>query len=164
MKKTTIYTRKRAHAQPKMHPVKRRAIEQTKKSVQASTDAAFQDQIRTVKIKMFLMDDGEDATELLSILAVVIGSPAQAGAAMGWYDTQPWVRQLHGSLRIIQDMCLQGYRWQSQYAPALNRACELAGEDHPGLSVPVFVQAWLDANLMSTMVLEHRVDRTAVLS
>ena len=163
MKKTTSWGRKLARRPRPEHPIMTMARKQHAQAVRRSSDAEFQSQITTVKIKMLMAEDGEDATELLSLLAVVIGSPAQAGAAAGMYD-QPWVRQLHGALRSIQDMCLHGYRWQSRYALPLTRACEIAGQDQPEVSVDVFMAAWLDACLMSEMILAHTVDAEAVLA
>lgn len=163
MKKTTPYTRSRAHQPAPEHPMMTRARVHAARAVRKSCDAELQSQITTVKIKMLMTPDGEDATELLSILAIVIGAPAQAGAGAGLYN-QPWVRQLHGALRAIQDMCLHGYRWQSRYALPLTRACEIAGEDRPSVSVDVFFKAWVDASLMSQMILSHTIDDVAVLA
>jgi hypothetical protein len=163
MKKTTPYARALARKPAPPHPLVALAKKQTALSARRATDANFQRQIIEVKIKMLMMEEGEDATELLSILAVVIGTPAQAGAASGLYS-EPWVRQLHGALRAIQDMCLHGYTWQRRYAMPLNRACEIAGQDQPAVSVPVFTQAWADAALMSEMILLHQLDDSAVLA
>ena len=163
MKKTTPWGRKLARRPAPEHPIMTQARKEAAKSVQRATDDAFQSQITTVKIKMLMAEDGEDATEMLAILATVIGAPAQAGAAVGLYN-QPWVRQLHGALRSIQDMCLHGYRWQSRYALPLTRACELASQNQPAVTPEVFLQAWLDASLMTEMILAHTVDKEAVLA
>ena len=163
MKKTTPWGRQLARRPAPEHPFIRLARKQHAQAVRRSSDAEFQSQIVTVKIKMLMAEDGEDATELLSLLAVVIGAPAQAGAAAGMYE-QPWVRQLHGALRSIQDMCMHGYTWQSRYALPLTRACEIAGQDQPAVSPEVFLQAWLDAALMSEMILAHQIDEQAVLA
>lgn len=163
MKKTTPWGRKLARQPAPEHPMMTRARVQAARAVRRSCDVEFQSQITTVKIKMLLTHNGEDATELLSQLAVVIGAPAQAGAAAGLYN-QPWVRQLHGALRTIQDMCLHGYTWQSRYALPLTRACEIAGDDQPSVSADVFFRAWMDASLMSEMILAHTVDSEAVLA
>lgn len=163
MKKTTPWGRKLARRPAPEHPIMTLARIEAAKSVQRATDEAFQSQVTTVKIKMLMTDDGEDATEILAILATVIGAPAQAGAAAGMYN-QPWVRQLHGSLRSIQDMCMHGYRWQTRYALPLTRACEIASQNQPGVTPEVFLQAWLDASLMTEMILAHTVDAEAVLA
>jgi len=162
-KKTTPWGRTLARRPKPEHPFITLARKQHAQAVHRSTDAEFQNQITTVKIKMLMADDGEDATETLAVLATVIGAPAQAGAAAGMYN-QPWVRQLHGALRSIQDMCMHGYTWQSRYALPLTRACEIAGQDQPEVSVDVFIKAWLDACLMSEMIMAHTVDAEAVLA
>jgi hypothetical protein len=162
-KKTTPWGRTLARRPAPEHPFISLARKQHAQAVRRSSDAEFQSQIVEVKIKMLMAEDGEDATELLSLLAVVIGAPAQAGAAAGMYN-QPWVRQLHGALRSIQDMCMHGYTWQARYALPLTRACEIAGQDQPEVSVDVFIKAWLDACLMSEMIMAHTVDAEAVLA
>jgi hypothetical protein len=75
---------------------------------QAKASEEFADQLITTRISMLSAQDGEDATELLARLSVVIGTPCEAGARQHGRD-QPWVRQLHGALRTIQSMCLDGY-------------------------------------------------------
>jgi hypothetical protein len=162
-RKTSTYTRKRAHKPAPKNRLIAIAEREASNAVRRASDAAFQSQITTVKIKMLMAEDGEDATELLSILAVVIGTPAQAGCMAGMHD-QPWVRQLHGAMRSVQDMCLHGYQWQTRYALALTRACEIAGEDQPCFSVDVFYRAWLDANSMSELISAHRVDQFTVVA
>jgi hypothetical protein len=163
MRKTSAFARQRARRQAKEHPLMKQAREQHSSAVRKAADEEFQSQITTVKIKMLMMTDGEDATELLSLLAVVIGAPAQAGAASGLFDAA-WVRQLRGALRSIQAMCLQGYKWQSTYALPLTRACEIAEQEQPEVTPEIFVQAWLDASLMSQMIEAHTIDEWAVLS
>lgn len=161
MRKTTTYTRKRAHRPAPKNRLMALAKKQAHAAVRRASDVEFQSQITTVKIKMLMMEDGEDATDLLSLLAVVIGTPAQAASLAGLYD-QPWVRQLHGALRTVQDMCLHGYRWQDRYALSLTRACEIASQDQPALSPEVFLQAWADACVMCDMILRHEVDDQVV--
>lgn len=163
MKKTTPYARALTRKPAAPHPILALAKKQAALSVRRASDAEFQSQITTVKIKMLMSQEGEDATDLLSLLATVIGAPAQAGAAAGLHHL-PWVRQLHGALRSIQDMCLHGYTWQTRYALPLTRACEIAGQDQPAVSPEVFLQAWLDAALMSEMILAHQIDEQAVLA
>jgi hypothetical protein len=127
-----------------------------------NTEAArnFADQLLTTRLCLLSADDGSDATELLSRLAVVIGAPCEAGARLGIKDT--WVRQLHGALRTIQAMCLNGYVWQSQYALALDRAIEVAGEERHELDAQTFQDAWLDACALSTQIMNHTVSADAV--
>ena len=133
-----------------------------KKAEKNAIEENFRSQLLTVQCQIFEFDDGDDATELLSILAVVIGAPCQAGASCGMYE-QPWVKQLHGALRTIQSMCLEnGYRWQSIYAPALNRACEVAIVDRPQVTNNAFISAYVDACSMSASIATHTLQRDEV--
>jgi hypothetical protein len=120
----------------------------------------FADQLLTVRISMLSAEDGEDATELLAKLAVVIGTPCEAGARQ-YGHTEPWVRQLHGALRTIQAMCLQGYRWQAHYALALDRAIEVAAEPRE-LDDPGFTDSWIEASGLAGRILNHDVDAEAI--
>jgi len=98
---------------------------------------------------------------MLAKLSVIIGTPCEAGArTVG--RSAPWVRQLHGALRSVQAMCLAGYKWNASFAPALERAIDLAEEHQNGLPVDVFTKAWIEANGMATLVLAHRVDAETV--
>lgn len=130
------------------------------KSAAQRAQSEFADQLLTTRISMLSAADGEDATELLAKLAVVIGTPCEAGARQ-YGHTEPWVRQLHGALRTIQAMCLQGYHWQAQYALALDRAIELAAEPRT-LETEGFTEAWLEANGLAGRILAHVVDDQAV--
>lgn len=127
-------------------------------------EAEFQSQITTVRTRLLLATDGEDATELLAILAVVIGTPCDYGALV--HGRTPWVCQLHGALRTIQIMCLDGYHWQAQYALAIDNAIELAAIQDLGEVTPAlrkhWEQAWLDANHFASLIHRHAVDKDAV--
>jgi hypothetical protein len=126
-------------------------------------DAEFQSQLTTTRIKLWGAADGDDATELLAALSVVIGTPCEAGARVHGRDA-PWVRQLHGALRTLQAMCLQGYRWQPQYAPALDAALDIAATAGLDLPTPTFTAAWIEANSFAGQVLAHTVDRETIAS
>lgn len=115
----------------------------------------FQSQITTTRLKLYMLQAGDDATEMLAALAVVIGTPCEAGARVHGHDA-PWVRQLHGALRTVAAVCLQhGYRWQPEYAPAINRAIDLAVEHRPELDHKTFTDAWVEANGMANLILAH---------
>lgn len=130
----------------------------------AKAEAEFQSQITTVRMRLLMACDGEDATDLLAMLAAVIGTPCEYGAMV--YGRTPWVRQLHGALRTIQTMCLDGYRWQDQYAQAIDSAVELAASQDLGEVTPAmreqFNQAWLAAIEFSTLIHSHRVTKDTV--
>jgi hypothetical protein len=127
-------------------------------------EAEFQSQITTVRTRLLLAEDGEDATELLAMLAVVIGTPCDYGALV--HGRAQWVRQLHGALRTIQAMCLNGYHWQTQYALAIDNAVNLAATQDIGEVTPElrkhWEQAWLDANHFANLIHRHLVDKDTV--
>lgn len=127
-------------------------------------EAEFQSQITTVRTRLLLAEDGEDATELLAMLAVVIGTPCDFGALV--HGRVQWVRQLHGALRTIQTMCLDGYRWQAQYALAIDNAVNLAATQDIGEATADrrkhWEQAWLDASHFATLINRHLVDKDTV--
>jgi len=127
----------------------------------ARAEDEFRSQVITTRIKLFQAEEGEDATELLSCLAVVIGTPCEAGARQ-YGHTEPWVRQLHGALRTIQHMCLGGYTWQPQYAHALNRAIEIATEERNDLDNDTFTQAWAEANGLCNQIMAHTVTQESI--
>jgi len=127
-------------------------------------EAEFQDQLVTTRTKLFMAEDGEDATELLASLAVVIGTTCDAGAVQFGRENTPWVRQLHGALRTIQVMCLEGYKWQSQHALALNRAVILATDNTDGIDTDIFTQAWFDSNAFAGQILSHQVKPDSILT
>lgn len=147
MSKPTLYQRKLAakkQAQKVDAQVRRRAARE------------FASQALTLRIKLLDAQDGADATELLACLAVVIGTPCEAGARQ-FGHAPAWVRQLHGALRSIMGMCEQGYRWDSTAALALSRAVELATEERPELDAAAFAESWVEANGLCTQILNHSV-------
>jgi len=115
------------------------------------------------RLQMWSAVDGEDGTDLLSKLALSIGVPCVA-----WHDehgrAEPAVRLLHGALRTIQQMCLEGYRWRSANAPALDRALELASEYRSSARPDLFMQAWIDAVTFSAEILAHKVTSETISS
>jgi hypothetical protein len=136
--------------------------DQAKAARAAQAEAEFASQITTVRLNIYQLADGDDATRILAALAVVIGTPAEAGART--YGRDPaWVRQLHGALRGIVDMCLQGgYRWRTDMAAALDRAVEIAVVRPDHLPAEHFESAWLEANALAVQILSHSVTEGAI--
>lgn len=133
------------------------------KAAAARTAAEFASQIMGTRLALLSMEEGQDATEILARLAVVIGSPCQACANVYGDKNMPaWGRQLHGALRTIQTMCLEGYRWQSVFALAMDRAVELAAEPRPELTPKAFHAAYLDACHFGNLILSHAVTPQSV--
>jgi hypothetical protein len=149
-RKTTTYARKRAAGHGLRNPWMRAAAERE-----------FQQQLTESRLHLWILQDGDDATTMLAKLSVIIGTPCEAGAhTVG--RSAAWVRQLHGALRCVQAMCLAGYKWNASFAPALERAMDLAEEHQNALPVDVFTKAWIEANGMATLVLAHQVDAETV--
>jgi hypothetical protein len=132
------------------------------RKVKSDARQEFESQLLDTRIKLLSATDGHDATELLAMLSVVIGTPCEAGARQYSGHAYPWIGQLHGALRTLQGMCLTGYCWQSQYALALDRALEIAGEDRPELDDHIFAESFIDANTLATQILRHEVTPQSV--
>lgn len=93
------------------HPV---AIWQARKDLRAArTD---------IKIHVYAHEDGADATKLLANLAWFIALALKLEACIKG-DT-PRMRRLHGALRNVQAMCLNGYIWSAGMAAAMDSALE----------------------------------------
>lgn len=138
--------------------------QEAKQDAQARRRAAreFASQGLSLRIKLFALDHGADATELLACLAVVIGTPCEAGARQFGHESV-WVRRLHGALRTVLWLCTDnGYRWDAKYAPALDVAVAEAMKERPELEVQGFTEAWHEANHLSTQILNHTVQRDAI--
>ena len=132
-----------------------RAIERARIEKMADEFAKkMTDLISSTRMLLYMAQDGEDATELLAQLMEIIGPMCECGARQ-WPD-QPWVRQLHGQLRSIEAMCLDGYKWEYQYANAMDRAVELATEVRPGLDVDVFTEAWQASVGIAKLIRTHK--------
>ena len=126
-------------------------------------DAEYASQALTVRLMILEAEDGQDATELLARLAVVIGYPCQAAAEVYGNKALPtWAKQLHGALRTVQQMCLEGYRWQPQYALALDRAVELALQPHPDLTAVAKGIGLIDSNYLADQIHRHEVTPQSV--
>lgn len=125
-------------------------------------NAEFASQMLTTRARIYMTADGEDATELLAQLAIALGTPAEAGArSLG--RSPAWVRQLHGALRIILDMCLQShYRWRSDMADALDRAMEIALDRPDTIQPEHFLAAFIEAKALADTIMSHTVTEGAI--
>lgn len=138
----------------------RQADEQRQRIEQAN--AEFASQMLTTRARIYMTADGEDSTELLAQLAIALGTPAEAGARS--LGREPaWIRQLHGALRIILDMCLQNhYRWRTDMADALDRAMEIA-LDRPDTILPEhLLAAFVEAKALADTIMSHTVTEGAI--
>lgn len=123
-------------------------------------ESDFQSQLLTTRLKIMLAEDGKDATELLAVLAVVIGTPCEAAARCG--IREPWVRQLHGALKTVESMCLRGYVWRTEYTEAIDRAIEISEEHGGGMPIQEFSAAWAEAYSLSAQILAHNVKQGSI--
>jgi hypothetical protein len=76
---------------------------------------------RDIKIHLHMLQEGEDCAELLADAAWVISIGAEV-ALQELTASHSMLRRLHGALRAIQSMCLQGYRWHADQALPLDQA------------------------------------------
>lgn len=127
-----------------------------------AAEAEAASQVMTVRLMLMTAEDGEDATELLARLSVVIGYHCQAAAQVHGDLMPAWAKQLHGALRTIQQMCMEGYRWQSQYAMALDRAVEIATEPRQELTPEALAIGLLDSNHFADQIHRHAVTPQSV--
>lgn len=145
------------------HTAEQRAAQQLKDR----SEAEFQQQITTVRIRLMMIDDGDDAAELLGIVAVVIGTPMQYVYTTRQAARPAWAAQLRGALKTVVQMCLQGYRWQAGFALAIERAVEIAATADVGeitdARMADWTQAWLDANYLCARIQDKQIDGTEVV-
>lgn len=125
-------------------------------------DAEYNSQVLTVRLMILEAEEGQDATELLARLSVVIGYPCQAAAQVHGELMPSWAKQLHGALRTIQQICLEGYKWQSKYALALDRAVEIAAQPHPDLTASAKAIGLIDSNYFADLIHAHAVTPQSV--
>jgi hypothetical protein len=129
----------------------------------AAAEAAFQSQLLSTRVKLWALADGDDATDVIAALMVVIGTVCEAAAATSGRDA-PWVRQLHGALRTLQSLCIHNrYRWRIEAAPVIEAAIDLAElHGRPMHCEAAFIEAWQAANGAAVLVLAHQVDEEMI--
>lgn len=117
--------------------------------------------LRDQRIAVHLMADGEDATTTLAAIGWALAMGAQTAAAVLPLES-PLLRRLHGNLRTVHRMCLQGYRWDSSQALALDAAM---GEAHEVmLHHPQQAQAVTPlANHLADLIHAHRVQPDTIV-
>ena len=125
------------------------SVELAKESVEQ-----FNSNLTSARIKALMADDGEDATELLAMLVVVIGTPCECGARMLGHGPE-WVRQLHEALIEVRSMCLDEYKWDRSSAIAIDLALETAGKWHMNLDGQIFFDAWIEVNQIAAAIERH---------
>lgn len=106
-----------------------------------------------------LADDGQEHRELLANLAAVIGVGAEIAAHV--YQGQPLARRLHGTLRSITHMALDGCIWKQAHARVIVEDLETAHQlaqafPQVGLAAAPACQA------LSRDILNDRLHRDAI--
>ena len=86
----------------------------------AVTQQALRQSANNLAIRVYLTDDGESDLNLLSELAFVIGLGAEVALATGGS------RSLHGALRSLLAMAVDGGRWQAAQAGLMHRMVDEA--------------------------------------
>lgn len=114
---------------------------------------------RNVALNLYLQPAGEDATALLSRLGWLIGLATEAERiAVG---LTPRMRMLHGGLRHIQQICLNGYVWPEGSRAGLDAQLQTAVQvlkDHPQ-----HVLAMIEgANVFEAQIRNHQVTPESV--
>lgn len=86
----------------------------------AVTQQALRHSAQSLAIRVYLTEDGEVDRDLLSQLAFVIGLGAEVALGTGG------ARSLHGALRSLLAMAVDGGRWQSAQAGLMHRMVDEA--------------------------------------
>lgn len=119
--------------------------------------------VRDLKIGFLIAETGDDATDNLAELALVL-TPICVGGMAQHGREQPWVRVLHGALRTLQAMCLNDYRWDRTYAPALENALDLALAHMPSIETRFLVAATQQGYNFADLIKAHQVTPNTVAS
>ena len=112
------------------------------------------------RIKMYLCEDGADATSILVELSSVI-APICIGAMVAEIKA-PWVNQLRGALTTIQDICLNGYQWKKIYTTPLNNALDLALKHIKAPPLWALAIGSEQGMLYAALIKAHQVDKNTL--
>lgn len=113
---------KRRHAPRPRHEVARDNPIAT-----AVAAAAMRRHLVDFSIHIYLHDDGasgDDTRKLLAHLAWMIGIAAEVAAQR--HPGSPQARRLHGAIRTVVQMSVDGGTWRAVHAPALQAAADEA--------------------------------------
>lgn len=116
---------------------------------------------RDERIGALLMQQDEDATDLLAHLAWIIGLGAEIALQVHG-SHHATLRRLHGALRSVAAMCLHhGYRWQASQAVALQEAL---AEAHQLISAePAIATRYTrGADWLASVISRHQLPADAV--
>lgn len=153
----------RRHVQPlrramlaDLHPV---AKAMGKRRLADGIDA-WHDELRDIQLRLYGMVDGGEATEMLALLGCLLGAGAQMSLEL--HGTDARTRRLHGALRTVVGLCLQGYVWRAPLATALEAAVQEARDLL--ISNPVHgMRCMPAAQHLSHLIRQHAVTADAVV-
>lgn len=77
--------------------------------------------LRSQQINAYEAQDGDEATATLAAIGWQILMGTQTIALVQPIDEQR-LRRMHSALRTLQQVCLDGYTWQAQFAPLFDQA------------------------------------------
>jgi hypothetical protein len=86
--------------------------------------ARIRSTLRTLQLHLHLIEDGADAREVLPDTAWLLGIGCEVALA----HQQPDLRVLHGALRSVLQMAVQGQRWNAALALAVDHALQRSQE------------------------------------
>lgn len=106
----------------------------------------FRKTLRDAKIKMFMMDDGEDCSDVITNLGMtlaVVGYAAELEPDLG--REFPQVRVLKGGLSALHNM-QENNKWRRMDAMAVAQAVDAAEKLNKLISVDALSKAWIQLN------------------
>lgn len=114
---------------------------------------------RHIRLGMFGIANGSDATRLLSHIGWVVGLAAETERFTRGITQN--LRLLHGACRNVQMLCMRGYTWDDQFALSFENAVSLARatlDDRPHIAA----QLIHGANYFQQRIQNHAVDESDI--
>lgn len=115
----------------------------------------IQQHLRSIQTLAYLLQDGEDAADVLAHMAWILGLGTEVAFALG--DTALG-KPLHGALRTVHGMALAGYRWQASVAPVVDAQLGVAERlinGHADIAWTMIAGAEWIAHRISTRTTAH---------
>lgn len=118
--------------------------------------------VQRAQIQALMLEDGEECSGMLADYALIVGTACEAGAMTK--GREPWVRQLHGTLRSIIDLCTHGYGWRYDQAMAMQNSLELANEKLFQLPNKELSEAFQSARVLAHQIATKAIKGDEVLA
>lgn len=96
-------------------------------AMQARAIDGMHSALLSVQIEVYALQDGEHCTGALAHIGWVLAAGAMTALNSTNDPKDVSLRRMHGALRSVHAMCLAGYRWRAELAPAIDAA---AAEAH----------------------------------